>query len=147
MFEVKNDSVGSERDNVANEGNGIGCCWPPLAAILIGCWRFEDVLGIISILSIGTGSGRAFVDLTAAKADTAFGFSFVLAVVTAVALVMRAGRGRPRVVFAKFFPFGWLRLRCESKPMRMLELKKRHPLGKPRTKKINIRETYWSMKT
>jgi hypothetical protein len=120
MLEVKNDSVGSERDKVAKEGNGIG--WAPLG-ITIGCWRFEDVLGIISILSIGTGSGREAVDLTAAKADTGFGFSFVLAV-TAVALVMRAGSGRPLVMFESFFPFGWLRLRCESKPIRMLELKK-----------------------
>ena len=119
MLEAKNESVGSDRD-VVNEGNGIG--WPPLENV-IGCWRFEDVLGIISILSTGTGSGRAAVDLTAAKADIGFGFSFVLAV-TAVALVMRAGRGRPLAIFGKCFPFGWFRLRCESKPIRMLELEK-----------------------
>ena len=56
----------------------------------------------------GIGRGRLLLALTAAKADAAS--VLLLALLAAVALLMRAGRGRDRVLFIAFLRF-WFFLR------------------------------------
>lgn len=89
-------------------GTGIGC----------GCFIVE--LPLVSEL-VGIGRGRALVDFTAANADTGSDLSLELDVIV-VAFVSTAEAGRPLAVELEILRCRGCRLRCDKRPIKILEL-------------------------